>query len=65
MKDIEREKKSNELRVRDQKQNYLRKMYNIKIMIYMISHRIIFELEKRKVIEEKKHFMEERKVKNE
>lgn len=26
MKDIEREKKSNELRVRDQKQNYLRKM---------------------------------------
>lgn len=54
MKDIEREKKSNELRVRDQKQNYLRKI-----------HRIIFELEKRKVIEEKKQFMEERKVKNE
>lgn len=54
MKAVEHEKLANNAKIQDEKKNYLRKI-----------HRIIFELEKRKVIEERKQFMEERKIKNE
>ena len=42
------------MKLRDEKVNYLRKI-----------HKIIFELEKRKIIEEKKMYKEERDRRNE
>ena len=44
--------------MRDEKLNYLRKMY---IIYYYNSHRIIFELEKRKIIDEKKEHLQTRR----
>jgi hypothetical protein len=61
-------------KLRDEKTNYLRKMclinfiyklnylYPINILHY--SHKIVFELEKRKIIEEKKQYRESRKMRN-
>jgi hypothetical protein len=52
-------------KMRDEKLNYLRKMYLIYIYIFKLfkyhRHRIIFELEKRKIIDEKKDHLQRRR----
>ena len=45
-------------KLRDEKLNYVRKMY---FLIFRESHRIIFELEKRKIIDEKKDHLQVRR----
>jgi hypothetical protein len=53
-KEFDNMQKSLYFKLRDQKVNYLRKI-----------HKIIFELEKRKIIDEKKMYKEERDRRNE